>query len=343
MVRRALALAWLVSCTSVALGDTPDEGDVAPVASSEDAELNEQARGAFRIENEWKLSVPDDLVEPFREWLRERYGTGEGSILPELGPDFTVKFSDEHFTDRYFDNPRLEVLASQGGIRHRTRRNLEDAAHDRKHGRQLVQLKLRRPGDQELNRTEIKFEVNPPEEARSELDRHPLIGLVDRDQQQAFIDTAARFGFDAREMSNTITLEQRRWRVYISKGGKAFSTLTLDEVSSYFVGWGVRFTELEIELNEVAYTEANRAGQEAMEQVSQRLADDIFAAFPAIKQDQTPKYNKVYDAFAAKVPAFRTFLLHRDLILTLGLLGVVGGVVGGAALWRRRAAKRPAA
>lgn len=337
MLRRAVALALLL-LPCAALADTP-AADTAAV-TTEDAELGEQAKGAFRIENEWKLRVPDEVREPFREWLKQRYGTGPGSILPELGPDFTARFSDEYFIDRYFDDPELSLLAAECGIRHRTRVNLEDTSHDRKHGRQLVQLKLRRPGDQLLNRTEIKFEVNPPEVPKTERDRHPLIGLVDREQQQAFIDTAARFGHDVSRMSNMITLDQRRWRVYISRGGSAFATLTLDEVSSSFALWGHSFTELEIELNEIAYTESQRGGQEAMEAISQRLSDDVRKAFPSIVQDQTPKYNKAYDGLAAKVPAFRTLLLHRDLVFTLVLVGATGLLVGAVAA-AKKLRKRP--
>src|SRR5688572_1093434 len=121
--------------------------------------------GEHRIENECMLVVPDAQEEAVWAYLQRRYGAGQGSILPELGPAFAATFSDEGFVDRYFDTDDLAVLALQGGVRHRTRRNLGDASKDRKHGRQLVQLKLPRPGDKDVNRSEIKFDVDPEDQA----------------------------------------------------------------------------------------------------------------------------------------------------------------------------------
>lgn len=298
-------------------------------APGADPELDELARGAFRVENEFKLSVPDPELEPLREFLRGRYGSGAGSILPDLGPEFTATISDEAFVDRYFDTADLDVLNGEGGVRHRTRRNLGDASKDRKSGRELVQFKLRRPGDQLLNRTEIKFEVNPPRNAKSPLDRHPLIGLVDRDEQVTFIRTMAEYGLDASRMQPTLTIEQRRWRVYVSFQDMPFSTLTLDEVKSRWSFWTVAFVELEIELNEIAYTEADMARRGEMEAVSRRMADDVLATFPTVRQDQTPKYNKVYNAFSRRLPRFDFLVVHDPRpVAALGLaLLVLGGVV----------------
>ncbi len=316
-MRRVLAV-WVALCAATAAA-----------ASIADPELDERAQGAHRVENEYKLSVPDAELEPLREFLRRRYASGDGSIFPELGPEFAATISDEAFLDRYFDTKKLDVLHGEGGVRYRTRHNLGDATKDRKHGRELVQLKLRRPGDQLLNRTEVKFEVNPPRNAKSPLDRHPLIGLVDRDEQMAFIRTMSDYGLDASRMQPTLTVEQRRWRVYVTRQGNPFATLTLDEVKSNWSFWNVAFVELEIELNEIAYTEADEASRGEMETLTRRMKDDILATFPAVRQDQTPKYNKVYNAFSHKLPRFDLLVVSDPkpvAALALALL-VVGGVV----------------
>lgn len=336
-------LAGVLLGARATLADTPQVAPVTTLSAAADPEVAERASGAFRIESEFKLSVPDGMREPLREHLKRRYGPGEESLLRELGPGFSATLSDEAFLDRYFDTPGLAVLHAEGGVRHRSRRNLGDASKDRKHGRQLVQFKLRRPGDAVLNRTEIKFEVDPPRDRKSDLDRHPLLGLVDRDDQQAVLRTAAEHGFDALELRPTLAVEQRRWRVYVSRDGAPFSTLTLDEVESRLLLSKVEFVELEIELNEVAYTQATPAERVAMESVSRRMADDVLATFPSLRQDQTPKYNKVYDAFSTQLPQLDLLILHGESIVTalglgLPLLLVVGWAI--ASKVRRRLAER---
>lgn len=272
-------------------------------SGDESGEFSARGFDALRIENEAKLSLPREQTEDVWAWLQRRYGP-DSPWLAEIGPGITARFSNEQFRDRYFDDPSLSLLHAESGVRHRTRINLEDAS-DRKSGRELIQIKLRRPGDQILNRSEIKFSVKHYTPSKP-LDTHPVIGLIDRDQRSRFMNTVAEYGYEPMLLEPKITLDQHRRRVYLSKDGAPFATITLDEVSSEKWGETIHFTEIEMELNEIAYTEAPEDVRQSMEAINERMKQDLMGAFPRIVQDQTPKYNK---AFAALDARFRFFSL----------------------------------
>ena len=283
-----------------------------------------KGRAKARIENEFKLSVPNDQLKAVRMYLMERYGSSNGSILREFGNDFTSIISDEVFIDRYFDTPDLYFISIESGVRHRQHWDLSDPSNYRKDGRQLLQLKLSRPNDyNSLNRTEVKFKIDRHRKVKPSLNRHSLLDLVKRKDQPALIYLLKQFSIDAHEMRPTITVEQRRWRIYISRQDSKFTTFTLDEVKSRWNMWMVKFVELEIELNEAAYTKATPSGRIEIEQFSHRIVDDILVAFPLIKQNQTPKYNQVFHAFSERIPNFRSLVFYGAEVLAVILIGCV--------------------
>ena len=293
--------------------------------------------GGLRIENEFKLSIPPEDLEDVREYLRARYGEVESGILRELGGDFSARISDEWFRDRYFDTEDLRLLEAQSGVRARLRQNSSIGRADPKHGRELLQLKLNRPSDENaLNRSEIKFAVDRGGVPDGPLDQHPVLGLIDNDDRPLVIAALQReLRVDATDLRPLLTLTQRRWRVYVSRDGAPFATLTLDEVRSRWFLWSVDFVELEIELNEIAYTDASDEQRAVMQDLSQRLADDLREAFPAIVQDQTPKYNKAFLALSDVAPGFTALAPYRDLLDALSVLIVVPVTILVVAVARR--------
>ncbi|MCK5518716.1 MAG: CYTH domain-containing protein [Alphaproteobacteria bacterium] len=297
-----------------------------------------KGRTKVRIENEFKLSVPDDRLEAVRMYLREMYGSSNGSILREFGNDFTSRISDERFIDRYFDTPDLYFISAESGVRHRQHWNLSDPSNYRKEGKQLLQLKLSQPNDyNSLNRTEIKFKINRHRKVKFSLNRHPLLDLVKQKDRSVLISFLKQFNIDAHEMRTTITVEQRRWRIYIFRKDSKFITFTLDEVKSRWNIWRIKFVELEIELNEIAYTKATTSDRAEMEQFSHRIVDDLLVAFPSIEQNQTPKYNKVFHAFSERIPNFRSIVFYGTEVLTVILIvGMFMTVLVVAGIWRVR-------
>jgi hypothetical protein len=256
-----------------------------------------------RIENEYKLNVPRGLEENIHRFLRAAYAVPR-SFAEDPSATYHASFAEERFHDQYFDTPQLELLGMNGGVRHRVRRVIEGSDFE-KDGRELVQIKLDRPGDLEVNRSEIKFSVRPERRPGNYLDAHPVLGLLQRSRRGEFVAELAVIGVNAGTLSPTLLLEQRRRRVYLHREGAAFATITLDEVSTSRWWRTVRFTEIEIELNENAYTEAEQVARAGMQEVSDAMKRELLAAFPQLRQDQTPKYNKAYAALAQE------FLLYR--------------------------------
>ncbi len=287
----------------------------------------------LRIENEYKLTVPGELTEQVWEHLRARYENAE-TFFSEHDGAFRATFADELFFDQYFDTPELTVLKMDGGVRHRRRFILD--GNTRKHGRELVQVKLARPGDLAVNRTEIKFDTRSTRRIRDYGDAHPVLGLVKRSDRKEFRRVAANAGIDADALRPTLLLQQRRRRVYVLRNDAPFATITLDEVSTTHWWKTVRFTELEMELNEIGYTEADEAGRAMMQAVNDAMKRDLLETFPAIKQDQTPKYTKMFKAFGEEYAFFETAMrlsMPFEVVFAVGAVGMAGATV---VVWRRR-------
>ena len=66
--------------------------------------------------------------------------------------------------------------------------------------------------------------------------------------------------------------------------------------------------EIEVEINEIRYTEGNDAERITLEEVQKDAMDSLLEKFPEIKQDQTPKYTKMFDRVFDRLPFGRTLL-----------------------------------
>jgi hypothetical protein len=261
---------------------------------------------SIRIENEFKLGVPDDLVDSVWAYFERRY-RGSLEFLALGGERFEARFSNEYFLDRYFDTPDLWLVAHRHGVRHRSRAIPGDVAN-RKHGRQLMQIKLSGVGDDSTSRGEIKYEIRRYDATRRNLwpeDRHPVLGIIKRSQRPAFRTRLAALGIDPEPMALVLDIYQHRRRVYVVDGEGVFASLTLDQATGR--RWWMRksFTEMELELNEIRYTAADSAGRHYMRTVNERMLADLLAHFPQLSQDQTPKYNKMFDAMSRENRLFQ--------------------------------------
>ena len=264
-----------------------------------------------RIESEDKLEIPADRAEELSSYLKEY--ADDPSLLKRIDPSLSSKWSVEWFVDRYFDTPQLDLLASGHGIRHRSRVNLMNQ-EDRKSGRQLMQIKLNRGNpDEPLNRTEIKFKIRGSGNPKVPDDLHPVLGIIERDQREDFKARVREIGIDPYELRPILTLQQERRRVYISEGDAPLMTLSLDLVSSDRLYKTVQLVELEPELNEIGYTEAGPARRAHMERLREAIMVDLRERFPDMRRDLTPKYNKVFNAFAGAIPFF-SYMIRFDIM-----------------------------
>lgn len=336
--RRALSL-MLIVIALLAL---------APVAAAQDGTSPAVQDGeGVRIESEIKLKVPLAQVDTVWDWLQERYA--DASWLDQKGHTFYATFGNENFVDTYFDTPTLEMLGERSGIRHRVRDVISGSAIA-KDDRQLMQIKLNRSDDPSgVARSEIKFDVAPLSQVRNNDDVHPMIGLVDRTQRQQMKDTLQQLDIDPYRLSPVLTLEQNRRRVYVNDQLGPFATLTLDLCKTS--SWGVdeRWGEMELELNEIRFTEADEATRQAMEQIVVAIQSDVQRAFPEIEQDQTPKYNTTFERIESSTwmpvrTLFRLGLTMSDftaLVVIIVAGALVGMGYGALWLWRRRTETEP--
>lgn len=317
---------------------------VAPVGAQDDGEFGGSGAGAVRVENEAKLAVPRAEADAVWQWLRQRYGAP--SFLDRDGRRFSSTLGDERFIDRYFDSPDLDFLRAQSGLRHRSRIVMEGSAL-RKDGRQLVQIKLNRQDATGLERSEIKFPVEVPPGVDPANVRF-VLGLVDKSDRIALAERLVEFGVVPQTLRPILTVDQNRKRVYLADQDGAFATITLDAVTCE--GWwqSHTFTELELELNEIRYTQSDAGMRAWMNEVNRTIQADIQAAFPAIVQDQTPKYDKSFARLEAGAPLglpLRTFIAlgwsSGDVAGTALLLaGCLAGAVACVVVIRRRRGAR---
>jgi hypothetical protein len=291
---------------------------------SQEDETDAHGYDKVRVEQEDKLLVPSERIEEVWEYLRQRLCEDE-AFLASLDPRFTSKWSEELFHDTYFDTPSLQLYAMQSGVRHRKRENLTNP-DDVKSGRELMQIKLNDISGNELERAEIKFDIDRMPRRDTPESRHPMLGRVKKEHREPFKERLVGLGLDPQSMRPILTVVDVRRRVYLLKDDKPFMSISHDQVKSD-VWWGhAEFCEIEPELNEIGFTEADAETRAYMETVLHRVVQDILTKFPDIRQDLKPKYNKAFDRLEEDIPFLRS-MVSIGLQDDAELLVVSGGVV----------------
>lgn len=277
-----------------------------------------------RIEVEAKLKVPLNRIDFVWEWLQERYS--DCSWLNQNGYAFHAMFGNEDFTDIYFDTPDLHMLGEKSGIRYRMR-VVHSGPAKGKDNRQLLQIKLNRHNLTGLARSEIKFDALNELNAETADDVKLILDLVETHQRDACETTLRKLGTDPFAIRAILTLEQNRRRVYINDQVDDFATLTLDLCSTKSWGTNLKWAEIELELNEIRYTEAGDSERQAMEYVVVDIQKDLLNHFPDIIQDQTPKYNTTFSAIEANtllpIRLLIRWKMNADDFIALIFIGLI--------------------
>ena len=273
---------------------------------------------AMRIENEIKLTVPNEIVDSVWQYLQDRYNNSN-LFLKKFDSGFHTKFAEDFFIDQYYDNEEMQLLKRQFGVRHRTRYVLTDST-DRKNGRQLLQVKVNDIDSNQLNRAEYKYPIKYYGTPNTPIDGHPLFRKIHRAHRKELAGRLNELGIDGFSLFPTILIEQLRQRVYVSLNGGSFATFTLDGVTASFGGQSTHFTELELELNEINYTLGDSTTRAKMEEINEQIKGDLLATFPSIRQDQTPKYNKGFMALGLQDFSSRPLFGVQEEYLSVGLI-----------------------
>lgn len=253
--------------------------------------------GLMRVENEYKLNVPDTVADALWQWMVDEFGP-DGPALRSLDSAFSSKVATDRMVDQYFDNDRWQLLHSGNGVRLRSRQVLTDPT-DRKNGRKLMQVKINNVDGNLLNRGEYKFKVDTLLSDTTSPDpreRHPFLGLVAPLHRDSLLATLLRYGIAGDSLHPTLLLDQLRRRIYVLRDTIPFATLSLDEVKAQFADKSYYGHELELELNEIRYTAADPAARATLEQVNGDIMERVLHRWPTLEQDQTPKYKKAWIA-----------------------------------------------
>ncbi|MGH7493841.1 MAG: CYTH domain-containing protein [bacterium] len=295
------------------------------VAKAQEQKASAHGFNKVRIEQEDRLAAPIDKADELWNFMHDRF-VKDTVALRQLDPLFTSYYYEEDFTDTYFDTPGLEALAKQHGIRYRQRFNLSDPTH-RKSGRELMQIKISDISASGLERGEIKFEIDHPTKFNSPDDRHPMIGLVKPSHREDFKQRLKELGLDPYAMRPILTIRDRRTRIYILRDGKAFMSVSHDKAWSNLLWAKYEMVELEPELNEIPFTEADSAGRAYMAEIGAKVSGQIKEKFPYLKQDLTPKYNRAFVSFEEQIPYLRLLIRTNtdkmDYLVGVGALSLM--------------------
>jgi hypothetical protein len=279
-------------------------------ADADEEDFSAAGFNKLRVEQETKLLVPLERAEEVWKFLHDRYAA-DGAALKQLDPLFASYYNEEQFTDTYFDTPDLKLLAMESGVRHRRRINLTNP-DDRKSGRELMQIKVNDLSPNVLERGEIKFEIKRPANKQSAEDNHPMLGMVKSSQREEFKQRLQAIGLEPSSMRPVLTVHDLRKRIYITRDRKPFLSLSFDTASSGLWWATTTFIEIEPELNEIVFTEADPATKQYMETILHTLTSEIQQQFPFIEKNLTPKYNKSFHNLEAQLPFLR-FLVRWHL------------------------------
>ncbi len=266
------------------------------------------AQSGERIESEYKLNVP--LNKSNELWT---YLSGE-TFLNDFGKEnkLNLEISEEDFIDIYFDNDIEELFLQEVGLRHRSRYKNDSLL------KKLIQLKTPIEQGGDVARNEIKYEVKRSVDKNDFFARHDFLKYVKKRDREDINYQLNKFGVKAQEVGETHTLMQNRKRVYIHDVKGALATLTLDRVGNSSFPFQ-KYTELELELNEVRYTEADSIEKSQMETFNTQIKEKLKNRFPFLEEDQTPKYNKMKNlidqSFLSTCYKYRMWIILFGLVL----------------------------
>ncbi len=236
-----------------------------------------------RLESEYKLSVPKDDVIQLWQFVQSTYGQ-------ELFVEDQLKLSGEEsieiFIDQYFDLPDQSFAKAEVSLRHRKRYK------DKILLKELIQLKTPYSEDKVV-RNEIKFEVDQKKNYNDLSIRHPFLKLLSNSDTERMSFHLAPYMVRPDDIQKSVKLKQTRSRVYIKdQAGESVATITLDEVSNFSFPYQEYF-EIELELNEIRFTQADEQERAQMNSLNASIKNKLSQRFPNLKVDQRSKYLKM--------------------------------------------------
>ena len=236
-----------------------------------------------RLESEYKLDIQSQDVEPLWDFIKTNYAQENFTI-----DDLTLQGEEsiEVFIDKYFDLEDGSFSEAEISLRHRKRFKNDTLL------KELVQLKTPFSKDKVV-RNEIKFDVKKKKNLNDLSNRHPFLKLLSGEDRDRMSFHLAEFKVRPEQIQESLKLKQTRKRIYIKDvRGESIATITLDEVSNFSFPFQ-EYAELELELNEIRYTEADEKERARMNALNENIKTSLSDKFPNLKVDQRSKYRKM--------------------------------------------------
>lgn len=260
-----------------------------------------------RLESEYKLAVPNDEVQTIWTYLQNSYVNEDISIGDLVLKGISAK---EIFIDKYFDAADERFAKAEISLRHRKR------FKDGKLIKELIQLKTPYSEDKVI-RNEIKFEVNTKRKLNDISSRHPFLKFLNNAETERMKHQLAAFKINANQIDASLKLTQTRKRAYIKDlNNESVATITLDKVSNFSFPFQ-SFVELELELNEILYTEADENERAKLRGLNESIKEKLFENFPNLQVDQRSKYIKMKKCIEENMISF---LYENVMWLFFGLI-----------------------
>ncbi len=251
------------------------------------------AQSNGRIDSEYRYAVPEDQVDELWDYMKTAFSK---TALAAVDSSLSSWGQEEDFFDLYFDTPEKTLLKNDAGIRFR-RRYLRDSLL-----KTLVQLKMAGNDSSGRARREIKFKAYDSVKKKDRRAMHPFWRHIRPKDRDAVNQQLATFRITGDDLREELKLKQTRRRMYISENGESLMTFTLDRVAAYRFPFP-SFTDLELEINEIRFSQAGFAERKRLEEFSRQIRDQILNQFPELKQDQRSKYQKMYERLEGNVLA----------------------------------------
>jgi adenylate cyclase class IV len=267
-----------------------------------------------RIENQYKFSLPISQLDEVYAKLKSTFINNKPE-LEKLSPDVTSSSNVSDFKDIYYDTPELTLLDTRGLIRHRIRFNLTNPS-DRHSGRELIQVKVSYVNNKITARDEIKFNANESNKDKSIDDSAPyLVKIVAPAQRERFMKILNEMHVSPSNVFPVFELKDHRSRVafqFQSDPKRDIAGISVDRFTVN-VWWAtVEVSQLEVEINEAAYTAADETKRQLLNAIVNKIIKKIQQIVPDAKLDVVPKYNAGFNAIEQKIP-FMRFLVKYNL------------------------------
>lgn len=291
---------------------------ILPLCFSAQAETDPKFN-TLRLENEVIFDIPLEQTENVWAWMQSKFSNGWTSNNLKL-----QTFKDiEQFADTYFDTRSLVLINQANGLRHRRR------FYPNGDVKELIQFKQSSLGNKndfssvEQTRNELKYDLAYPTVIpglNQDYNDENIETITKKSHRPLLNEHLAPYQIDISELLPIVSIRQERRRIYFRDNGKQLFTLTLDIAKPKKGFLTTDFSQLDIEIGELAFTNSNENERSQLLKVQEDLRKLLLTDLPFIKRNQTPKILMAKKTFEDTYFLGRIIFQYGDLLPVLILM-----------------------